>query len=333
MPKKRTLVVCPGRGSYNNAELGYLSKKHAHQKDLLKDFDQMRVLGGQEAITELDAAKNFTAKDHLRGDNASGLIYACSIADFQSIDLETHEIVAVTGNSMGWYSALACAGALTFEDGFFLCNTMARIMQDGLIGGQLLHPFVDKNWLEIPGQRQRLQNYCQQVENLFISIEFGGMFVFAGDQKALNFLDNQLERVGTRFPLQLVGHGGFHSPLQQPNSIKGFEAIPSDIFRSPDIPLVDGRGNIWYPQVSDPEKIREYTLGSQVLNIYDFTKAIQNCLVEFAPDVIIALGPGNSLDTAIGQILVQNRWDGICTKQDFEERQSPEAILQSMGAP
>ena len=51
------------------------------------------------------------------------LIYAATIGDFMAIDREQIEVVAVTGNSMGWYSALACGGALTAENGFLVANT------------------------------------------------------------------------------------------------------------------------------------------------------------------------------------------------------------------
>ena len=330
MPKKRTLVICPGRGSYNSAELGYLAKRPA-AGEMLKEFDLVRALRGQESITALDGASKYSTGKHLRGDNASGLIYACSVADFTAIDQSTHEIVAVTGNSMGWYTALACAGVMGFKHGFSLCNTMAAIMQDRAIGGQILYPFVDENWIEKPGQRDALLKLCQDIENLHLSIDFGGMVVFAGDTPAIRFLEEHLDKVGTRFPLTLSGHAAFHSPLQWPNAETAFETIPEDLFGALEIPLVDGRGKIWYPRTSDPAALRRYTLGEQVTSPYHFTRAVENSLKEFAPEVIIELGPGSSLSTAIGQIMVRHQWDGIASKRDFEARQNNNPILISMG--
>ena len=81
----------------------------------------------------------------MRGDNASGLIYAASYADSISL-AEDIEIVAVTGNSMGWYIALACAGALSPRDGFHVVNTMGSLMHDSLIGGQVIYPFIREDW-------------------------------------------------------------------------------------------------------------------------------------------------------------------------------------------
>lgn len=72
----------------------------------------------------LDGAEAFSIARHTRGDNASVLIYASTYADFLAIDCETIEIVAVTGNSMGCYSALACAGALSADEGFHVVDVM-----------------------------------------------------------------------------------------------------------------------------------------------------------------------------------------------------------------
>ena len=104
------VVICPGRGTYNAAELGYLARNFP-DADLWDAFDKQRAALGQDSLRTLDGADRFTLSKHTRGDNASGLIYAATYGDFASIKHEI-EVVAVTGNSMGWYSALACAGSM-----------------------------------------------------------------------------------------------------------------------------------------------------------------------------------------------------------------------------
>lgn len=107
---KRAVIVCPGRGTYNKPELGSLSRLHPDKTALFDAFDKARLAGGQETLTDLDGAARYSVAKHTRGDNASALIYAASYADFLS--LKDVDVVAVTGNSMGWYTTLACAGAL-----------------------------------------------------------------------------------------------------------------------------------------------------------------------------------------------------------------------------
>ena len=57
---------------------------------------------------------------------------------------------------MGWYSALACAGALSPQAGFEVVNTMGTLMQERLIGGQIIYPFVAEDWRDDPARRAEL---------------------------------------------------------------------------------------------------------------------------------------------------------------------------------
>ena len=232
---------------------------------------------------------------------------------------------------MGWYTALACAGALDAINGFRLVNTMGTLMHQSLIGGQLLYPFVDEDWREIPGRRQALLDLVNDIPNLYVSILLGGMLVFAGDKDALSTCEHRLEPVQGRFPLRLPNHSAFHSPLQSPVAAQGRLQLPESIFASPDIPLIDGRGTIWLPHATSIPSLYAYTLGYQVTEIYDFNAALSVTLKEFAPDALIVLGPGNTLGGAIGQQLVNNQWQGITCKPDFIHRQSTDPFVISMG--
>ncbi len=184
------VVIAPRRGTYNKAELGYLKRHHASQKELIALFDTYRQEAGQKTITELDSAARFSGSIQTRGDNASPLIYACAYSDFLSIDRDRVDILGVTGNSMGWYIALACAGALDSQGGLQVVNTMGTLMQDHLIGGQLIYPFVDEDWNTVPGEREHTLSKVNEIDMrhghmLAIPIDLGGMQVLAGDADGL----------------------------------------------------------------------------------------------------------------------------------------------------
>ena len=66
----------------------------------------------------------------------------------------------------------------------------------------------------------------------------------------------------------------------------------------------------------DAAAFRDYTLGHQVI-AYDFTAAIRTGLLEFAPEVVIKLGPGTTLGGAVGQVMTSCGWWGLCTKSGF----------------
>ena len=95
--------------------------------------------------------------------------------------------------------------------------------------------------------------------------------------------------------------------------------------------MIDGRGQIWQPWSTEVEGLYRYTLDHQVVETYDFTKAVTVALKEFAPDKLFLLGPGNSLGGAIGQVLVANSWQGIANKADFSARQKSNPFLISLG--
>ena len=66
---KTAVVICPGRGTYNKAELGYLAR-HFPDRALLADFDAQRSAESQPTLGELDGAARFSLATQTRGDNA-----------------------------------------------------------------------------------------------------------------------------------------------------------------------------------------------------------------------------------------------------------------------
>lgn len=333
--KQTAVVIAPGRGTYNKNELGYLKRHHPNAPNL-DQFDAYRATLGQKKISELDTFSRFSGPTHTRGDNAAPLIYACAYSDFVSIDRDLFDIVGITGNSMGWYIALACAGAVDPMGGMQVVNTMGTLMQVHMIGGQLIYPFLDDNWQEIPGRRDNLLSEVITINSrpdhdLGLSIDLGGMLVLAGNEAGLSAFERSVPALQGRFPMRLQNHAGFHTHLQRPISKLGFDALSEQLFVQPTIPLIDGRGAIWYPNSTDIRALYNYTLGHQVVEPYDFTAAIRTAAREFMPDVFIVLGPGTTLGGATAQALIQANWRGWRSKVDFqkEAQTQPRLLLQA----
>lgn len=331
---KTAVVICPGRGSYNKPELGYLAR-HFPDAGLLARLDALRAAAGQKALSALDGAARFSPTEFLRGDNASGLIFAASLGDFLSLGPEI-EVVAVTGNSMGWYTALACGGAVSPEGGFRIANTMGRLMHEASIGGQLVYPFLGDDWRPDPARKAELLTLAAEIgaradHSLALSIDLGGMLVLAGNDAGLKAFEAAVPRLDDRFPMRLAGHAGFHTQLQRPVAERGRAALSPDLFGQPRLPMVDGRGAVWWPGATDTHALWDYTLGAQVTEPYDFTRAVTVAAREFAPDLFIVTGPGTMLGGAVAQSLVLADWRGIGSKQDFTTYQNATPLLAAMG--
>jgi len=331
--KLASLVICPGRGTYGKAELGYLKRFHADKKELIETADRLRAKRGQPTISELDGADRYSPGLHTRGDIASPLIFTASYADFLAIDLARYDVVAMTGNSMGWYTTLAIAGAVGAEHGFKIVDAMGENSQAGEAGGQVLLTLVDADWRPVPGLRDAALALVETINSrgdcaLYPSIDLGGMLIVAGNETGLAALLAEAPPTPAREPLRLVNHGPFHSPLMQGSSDRAL-ALPADWIAGPNLPMIDGRGHIWRPWASNAEALRRYTFATQILERYDFTRAVQVAVKEYAPDL---LGPGDTLGGAIAQALIGIGWQGLRSKADFQEAQASEApILLAMG--
>lgn len=337
--KEKILIICPGRGTYTKESLGYFRQfqQNPSIRSFIQRVDKYREESGYRSVSNLDGESNFSVPLHTPGENASTLIYTCALADFMSIDRDRFDVVAVTGNSMGWYLALSCAAALDESGSYQVIQTMGAMMKEKIIGGQIIYPIMDEQWQIDPAKEQQVFSIMDKINQLpghhsYVSIYLGGYLVLAGNTQTLNQLQKDLPSI-EHYPFKLVNHAAFHTPLLQETSQAAFQQISANIFHPPEVPLIDGRGKIWMPYSTDIEELYDYTLGHQVVAPYDFTTGLSVAIKEFAPTKLVLLGPGNSLGGVIGQVLIQNRWQKIASKKDFVNRQKEDPILYSMGIP
>ena len=335
--KKTAIVVAPGRGTYGKGELGSIARLHgARFADLIADFDAQRRARGQPTVSELDGADRFSVATHMRGDVAAPLIYAATLLDWLSIDRERYDVVVALGNSMGWYSALAIGGTVSVADGFRIANAMGLNSQAHGPGGQILLQIVDADWRPVSGLRDTLLALAAAIDArpghaLALSIDLAGMLVFAGNEEGLAALLAEAPPTPGRDPLRLAGHGPFHTPLMAGSAERARAELPAALFGRPALPLVDGRGHIWRRFSADPAMLWDYSFGHQILAPYDFALSVQVAVKEYAPDVVILPGPGDTLGGAIAQALIGIGWQGLTSKAAFAQRQASDPILLAMG--
>jgi [acyl-carrier-protein] S-malonyltransferase len=322
--KPSAVLFCPGRGSYTKDELGFLARtiQPGPVADALALANQERRQKGRPTLTEIDSAERFRPSLHLDGENAAELIYFGTMAHTEQLR-ERYEIVAVAGNSLGWYTALPAAGALDPTSGWRLVATMAAL-QKKIPGGQVLTTTVGEDWrtnmalrVAVAATMQALRDrgdefYCD------FSIRLGGHEVLAGTEAAVTELLTRLPKVAVgerEFPFRLAGHGPFHTALCQPTAQQAARDLADLPIRAPRVHLIDGFGNVHSPWSADPRELLRYTTGAQVVETFDFSACVRTAMREFQPDVLLCAGPGNSLRAPVGHCVLREGWRGLTDKQ------------------
>jgi acyl transferase domain-containing protein len=199
----------------------------------------------------------------------------------------------------------------------------------------VIYPICDGEWRKSPEKIEIVEKAIAEAsrksgQEIYLSIALGGYVVLGAEQEGLNALLKELPAI-ENYPFQLINHAAFHTPILRGVAEKAFLTLPETLFKRPEIPLIDGRGCIWQPYSTRIEDLYHYTLGHQVVEPYDFTRAISVALKEFAPDHLVLLGPGSSLGGSIGQVMVELGWRGIDSKTKFTEVQATNPLLLAMG--
>jgi [acyl-carrier-protein] S-malonyltransferase len=331
----RALIVCPGRGSYGRAQLGSL----AAGDPVIAALDRFRAGLGRPPISELDRAPEYALHLHAAGEHASLLTFAATAVDLAAADRDKVDIVGVTGNSMGFYTALYAAGALDLDGAAQLVETLGHYQAGNVIGRQLMYPTVDDDWRPSSARTAAYRAAITAAldhPGVHVSIRLGGTIVLGVDPEGLAHVRGVLppvERGGMRYPAQLPLHSAFHTPLMAATGERARRDLADLPIRSPAVTLIGGDGVVHRPWAS-PAVLWDYTLGAQIVQPFDFERAIATALGELGPDLIVLPGPGDSLGSAIAQTLIAQRWRGLGSRADFTAMQaSDRPILLAMQRP
>lgn len=324
MNKPTAVLFCPGRGSYTKDELGFVGRtlRAGPVTAALDACDEWRRSQQRPTLREIDGAEKFRPGLHLEGENAAELIYFGTMAQLEHLR-ERYRIVAVAGNSLGWYTALPASGALDPTSGWRLVATMAAL-QKQVKGGQVLTTTVDEDWQDNVQLRVAVMAVLHALqdrgEETFCdySIRLGGHEVLAGTEAAITELLTHLPKVkvGDReFPFRLAGHGPFHTKLCAAVSEQAQQLLADLPMRAPDCHLIDGFGNVHSPWSADPKELLRYTTTQQVLETFDFSACVRTAMREFQPDVLLCAGPGGSLRAPVGHCVLREGWRGVKDKK------------------
>ncbi|WP_178987478.1 ACP S-malonyltransferase [Winogradskyella schleiferi] len=199
----------------------------------------------------------------------------------------------VAGHSLGEFSALVAAGALTFEDGLKLVSQRAQAMQKACE----LQPSTMAAVLGLADDI--VEKVCSTTEGVVVAANYNcpGQLVISGEVEAINKACESLKDAGARRALVLPVGGAFHSPLMEPAREELAAAIENTTFSKPNCPIYQ---NVTASAITDENEIKA-NLISQLTAPVRWTQSVQQMVADGASH-FTEVGPGNVLQGLVKKI-------------------------------
>lgn len=199
----------------------------------------------------------------------------------------------VAGHSLGEFSALVAAGALSFEEGLKLVSARAHAMQKACEA----RPSTMAAVLALPDYK--VEALCAEVDDIVAPANYNcpGQVVISGTLEGIDTACEKMLAAGAKRALKLKVGGAFHSPLMQPAQEELAETIAAAKFQTPVCPVYQ---NVDAKPHTDPEEIKE-NLIKQLTAPVRWTQDVEAMIADGA-DAFIELGPGSVLQGLVKKI-------------------------------
>lgn len=200
----------------------------------------------------------------------------------------------VAGHSLGEFSALVSAKAISFEDGLRLVYARAMAMQKACE----MEPSTMAAVLGLSDEI--VEDVCESIKGSIVvpaNYNCPGQLVISGSIEGIDTACELLKEKGAKRALKLPVGGAFHSPLMQPASVELQAAINSTEFKAPICPVYQNVNA--YPQ-TDPAAIKE-NLIAQLTAPVRWTQTVKNMVTDGATR-FGELGPGDVLKGLIKKV-------------------------------
>lgn len=199
----------------------------------------------------------------------------------------------VAGHSLGEFSALVAAGAMTFEDGLRLVSARAKAMQKACE----MNP---SSMAAILGLEDKIvEDICEKIEGVVVPANYNspGQIVISGENEAVKVACEKLKEAGAKRALLLPVGGAFHSPLMEPARVELAAAIENTTITKPVCPVYQ---NIDAKPHSDPSEIK-LNLIAQLTGSVKWSHSVENMWADGARE-FVELGPGSVLQGLVKKI-------------------------------
>lgn len=211
---------------------------------------------------------------------------------------------AVAGHSLGEFSALVVAGALSFEDGLKLVSKRAMAMQrccEQQPGGMAAVLGLDDKSVE---------EVCASVDGVVVGANYNcpGQLVISGANEAVDEACVKLKEAGARRALRLPVGGAFHSPLMEPARQELEAAIAEANFMPPSCPVYQ---NVDAQPYTDAEAIKR-NLIAQLTAPVRWTQIVEKMVGDGVTE-FTEVGPGTVLQGLVTKVSKEVKAESVAT--------------------
>jgi [acyl-carrier-protein] S-malonyltransferase len=200
----------------------------------------------------------------------------------------------VAGHSLGEFSALVAAKALSFEDGLVLVSKRAMAMQKAC-------EMEESTMAAVLGLSDEIvEEVCDSITNEIVvpaNYNCPGQLVISGSVAGIDLACEALKAKGAKRALKLPVGGAFHSPLMKPASEELQAAINETIISTPVCPVYQNVNA--YPQ-TNPDSIKQ-NLIAQLTAPVRWTQTVKNMITDGATE-FYELGPGDVLKGLVKKV-------------------------------
>lgn len=199
----------------------------------------------------------------------------------------------VAGHSLGEFSALVAAGAISFEDGLKLVFKRANAMQRACE----INPSTMAAILGL--EDSVVEGICASIDEIVVPANYNspGQLVISGSLNGIAIACEKLKAAGAKRALPLQVGGAFHSPLMEPAKEELAKAIEATPFQQPICPIYQNVNALPSVEVADIRK----NLIAQLTAPVRFTQSIQN-MVKDGATAFVECGPGKVLQGLVKKI-------------------------------
>lgn len=278
--------VFPGQGSQFTGMGKELYDNNAAARALMDRANE--ILG----FNITDIMFNGSAEGLKRTDVTQPAVFLHSVALAAAMG-DAFDPDMVAGHSLGEFSALVAAGALSFEDGLRLVSARAKAMQKACE----INPSTMAAILALPDEK--VEEACTAIDGVVVCANYNcpGQIVISGENDAIDAACEVLKAAGAKRALKLPVGGGFHSPCMEPARAELAEAIEHTPFSTPRCPVYQ---NVDAKPHTDPAEIKA-NLVAQLTAPVRWTQTVRNMIADGATS-FTELGPGKVLQGLVSKI-------------------------------